>query len=237
MVPDWMKAQDDYVPPKKGGTFAVKTIAAVAEMTGRLRFQQGKERKYAPPALLKLLLVLAAIICLSLSRQPLVLLAFTAAFLVCLCILPPPDILSILKASLAAALFTGLLLVPAMIMDPAGACNHGKLIGKVFLSVGLVSILNHTTQWNHITGALRKLHVPGIFIFTIDITLKYIMILGRFIQDLLTSYQLRAVGGDRKADKSAGGIMGTAFLRGTEMSRDLYDAMVCRGFTDDYKGL
>ena len=62
MVPDWMKAQDNYVPPKKVGTFAVKTIAAVAEMTGWLRFQQGKERKYAPPALLKLLLVLGVVL-------------------------------------------------------------------------------------------------------------------------------------------------------------------------------
>ena len=237
MVPDWMKVQDDYVPPKKGGTFAVKTIAAVAQMTGRLRFQQGKERKYALPALWKLLLVLTAIIGLSVTRQPLVLLAFTAVFLVCLCILPPSDILSVLKASLAASLFTGLLLAPAMILNPARIYNHGKLVGKVFLSVGLVSIFNHTTQWNHITSALRRLHVPGVFIFTIDISLKYIVLLGRLINDLLTSYLLRVVGKNKKKYTSVGGVMGVVFLRGTEMNRQMYEAMVCRGFTDDYEGL
>ena len=34
-----------------------------------------------------------------------------------------------------------------------------------------------------------------------------------------------------------GGVMGVVFLRGTEMNRQMYEAMVCRGFTDDYEGL
>ena len=36
---------------------------------------------------------------------------------------------------------------------------------------------------------------------------------------------------------AGGGVMGVVFLRGTEMNRQMYEAMVCRGFTDDYEGL
>ena len=28
--------------------------------------------------------------------------------------------------------------------------------------------------------------------------------------------------------------MGVTFVRGTEMNRQMYEAMQCRGFTDDY---
>jgi hypothetical protein len=31
--------------------------------------------------------------------------------------------------------------------------------------------------------------------------------------------------------------MGVAFLRGAEMSQEMYEAMRCLGFADDYKGL
>jgi cobalt/nickel transport system permease protein len=68
-------------------------------------------------------------------------------------------------------------------------------------------------------------------------TLKYIVLLGSLIQDILTALRLRSVGKNNKKYQSVGGVMGVTFLRGTEMSREMYEAMRCRGFTDDYKGL
>ena len=67
-----------------------------------------------------------------------------------------------------------------------------------------------------------------------DITLKYIVLLGNLITDLLTSLQLRSVGKNNKKYSSIGGVMGVTFVRGTEMNRQMYEAMQCRGFTDDY---
>ena len=132
---------------------------------------------------------------------------------------------------------TLVLFIPAMLMHPAGIPNNLIVVAKVFLCVTMVTVFNHTTQWNHITLALRKIHVPGIFVFTLDITLKYIVLLGNLMQDLLTSMQLRAVGRHNKKYSSVGGVMGVTFLRGTEMNEQMYEAMRCRGFTDDYKGL
>lgn len=127
-----------------------------------------------------------------------------------------------------------IILLPAMFIQPSGIRNELLIVIKVFFSISTLSIFNHTTQWNHITGALKKLHIPGIFIFTLDITLKYIVLLGNLITELLTSLQLRSVGKNNKKHSSIGGVMGVTFVRGTEMNQQMYEAMQCRGFTDDY---
>jgi cobalt/nickel transport system permease protein len=237
MIPDWMKKSDCYVPPKDGGTFAVKTIASLGGIMSRLKVQLGHEKKYALPALFKLAVLVCALLLLSLGQSRLILLAFAAVLQVYLCTWPAKDILNIVRTSAVAAVLAFVLFIPAMIGNPGGISNHLRVVGKVFLSLEMVTIFNHTTQWNHITVALRKLHIPGIFLFTIDIALKYIVLLGTLIQDILTSLRLRSVGKNNKKYQSVGGVMGVTFLRGTEMSREMYEAMRCRGFTDDYKGL
>jgi cobalt/nickel transport system permease protein len=237
MIPDWMKQSDSYVPPKGGGAFAIRTMRSVGQVVGRLVFQQGHEKKHALPALLKFGLLVLSILLISLSHNALILMAFTAAVLVYLCTWPAEDIPLILKGALVAACIALILLAPAMIMNPDGIRNNLRVVWKVFVTVALVRIFGHTTQWNHITGALHKLHIPGVFIFTIDITLKYIVLLGRFIHDVLTAYLLRAVGKNDRKYKSVGGVLGITFIRGTEMSTEMYEAMRCRGFTDDYQGL
>ena len=217
MLPIWMENTDSYVPPRGGGTFAVKTIRSISAAVGKLQFQQGRERKPFLPAAVRLLLLFALILLLSLSRHLLVLLACTAFAMMALAVLPPDRILSVWKSALAAALFAFLVLLPAMLLRPAGRGNNLIIIWKIFISVQMVSIF--------------------VFIFTIDISLKYIVLLGRLINDLLTSYLLRAVGKNKQKYTSVGGVMGVVFLRGTEMNRQMYEAMVCRGFTDDYEGL
>jgi cobalt/nickel transport system permease protein len=237
MVPEWMKISDCYVPPKDGGTFAVKTIKSLGGVMSRLKVQHGHEKKHALPALLKFLSVVVLLILLSASRNRLLTMLFAAVIQVYLCTWPPKDILSILKPSMTAALLAFVLFLPAMMMNPSGIPNNLHLVLKVFFSLEMVSIFNHTTQWNHITGALRKLHIPGLFIFTLDITLKYVVLLGTLIVDLLTALRFRSVGKNNKKYQSVGGVMGVTFIRGAEMSQEMYEAMRCRGFTDDYKGL
>lgn len=160
--------------------------------------------------------------------------AYVAILLLYLCTWPARDILNIMKAGCGASVLALIILLPAMFIQPSGIRNELLVVIKVFFSISTLSIFNHTTQWNHITGALRKLHIPGIFIFTLDITLKYIVLLGNLITELLTSLQLRSVGKNNKKYSSIGGVMGVTFVRGTEMNRQMYEAMQCRGFTDDY---
>ena len=237
MLPDWLKETDAYVPPKDGGTFAVGTIKSIGEAMARIKIQRGHEKNHALPALLKLAILVAGILFVSIAKKPIFVMAAAAVILAYLCTWPAEDLWGIIKPALIAGALAFLLLLPAMIISPAGRGNNLMVVVKVILSVLMLDIFNHTTQWNHITGALRRLHIPGIFVFTLDITLKYIVLLGNLICDLLTSLQLRSVGKNDKKYNSMGGVMGVTFIRGTEMNLQMYEAMRCRGFTDDYKGL
>ena len=236
-LPEWLKHSEDYTPVKTGGAFIEKSIASIGGVMTKIKLQNGHEKGRSLPALLKLFLAFGLIAFLSLTHEKMWILGVVSVIQLYLCMWPARDIATILKASLWATLLAFLLFLPPMIMNPSGICNDLQVILKVFTSLEIVSIFNHTTQWNHITGALRKLHIPGVFIFTLDITVKYIILLGNLIVDLLTAMRLRAVGKNRKEYQSIGGVMGVTFIRSTEMSREMYDAMRCRGFTDDYKGL
>ena len=237
MLPEWMKKEDNYVPPGDGGTFVMKTIAGIGNSMARLKVQAGHEKRRHLPAEVKLVLAVLSILLISLCRNRIVLMAAAALLLVYLASWPARDLWGIMKNGLLAGGIALVLFLPAMWMRPEGRGNAIMVVAKVFLCAALISIFNHTTQWNHITSALRRFHVPGIFVFTLDITLKYIVLLGNLIVDLLTSVRLRAVGKFDKKYASIGGIMGVTFLRGTEMNEEMYEAMRCRGFTDDYKGL
>jgi cobalt/nickel transport system permease protein len=234
MMPEWMKTDDCYVPPKDGGTFAVRTIRSIGGVMSRLKIQKGHEKGHPLPALVKLFLLVALLILLSVSRNDLILLLYAAVLQMYLCTWPPKDILAIVRSSGAGAILALVLFLPAMIQNPSALPNQIATVAKVFLSLEMVCIYHHTTQWNHITRALKKLHIPGIFIFTIDITLKYIVLLGTLIEDMLTALLLRSVGKNNRQYQSVGGVMGVTFIKGTEMSREMYEAMRCRGFTDDY---
>ena len=237
MIPAWMTKSEASAPPKSGGAFAIRSLRSLGGVLARLKVQRGREGKRQLPALLRLLLLLVLVVLLSLARNRLLLLALAALILGRLCLLPGELILGVLKSALAAAFLALLLFLPAMLLRPAGIPNNLTVVGKIFLSVTMVNIFNRTTQWNHVTGALRTLHVPGIFVFLLDLTLKYIVLLGTLLRDLLTAYLLRAVGKGRREYRSVGGLLGVTFLRSTELSRETWEAMCCRGFTDDYKGL
>ena len=237
MIPEWMKQFDTYIPPKSKNTFILKTIKSLGKTMSKIRVQKGHEKKRTLPSLVKLILLLLIIIIISVSQNKTILLGISAALLAYLSTWKGKDILNILKPGFAAAIIALIILTPAMVMNKNNIENNLILTAKVFISVLWVSIFNHTTQWNHITGALKKLHIHGVFIFILDITLKYIVLLGNLITDLLTSLQIRSVGKNNKKYTTVGGIMGVTFLRSVEMNRQMYEAMKCRGFTDDYEGL
>ena len=237
MLPEWMKKTEEYAPPRDGGAVYYKTLRSLGRVMSRLKAGGGKEGRYSLPAWLKLLIMLALIILVSATRNSTVIMAAGALVLMRLALLPAQDIGGIVKTALFAGALGAVLYAPAVIMNPAALGNGIRLVLKIMICVTAVGEFNRTTQWNHVTGAMRKFHVPGVVIFIIDITFRYIVLLGRLMENLLTAVSLRSVGKNDRKYASVGGVMGVTFLRGTEMNREMYEAMQCRGFTDDYKGL
>ena len=237
MIPDWMGKTAPYAPPRGSGAYVLKTIRAIGSAMARLSVQRGQTGRLRLPAAVKLLLLLGLLILIAAVRNRLVLLAVTALLLANLCLLPAAKLAAVLRSAAAAALFALILVLPAMLVRPAARANQLTLVWRVFLSVTALNLFNRSTQWNDVTAALRKLRVPAVFVFLLDLTLKYIVLLGTLLQDLLTALHLRAVGKNGRKYGSVGGVMGVTFLRSAELSRETAEAMRCRGFTDDYKGL
>jgi len=237
MLPEWMKKTEDYVPLADGGAFYYKTLRSLGRIMSRLRLESGREGRFSLPAGAKLLLMIALIILVSVTQNDLVIMAVGAVALVRLALMPAEDIGAVVKAVLVAVIMAAVIFAPAVIMDHARLWNSLRVAAKILISVTLVGIFNRTTQWNHLTAALRKARIPGTVIFIVDITFRYIVLLGNLMQDLLTAVSLRSVGRNDKKYNSVGGVMGVTFLRGTEMNKEMYEAMQCRGFTDDYEGL
>ena len=237
MIPEWMKKIEDYVPPADGGAFYYRTLKSLGGIMSRLRLESGREGRFSLPAGVRLLLMIALIILVSVTQNNLVIMAVGAVALVRLALMQAEDISAVVKAVLVVVIMAAVIFAPAVIMDPARLWNSIRVVAKILISVTLVGIFNRTTQWNHLTAVLRKARIPGTVIFIIDITFRYIVLLGNLMQELLTAVSLRSVGRNDKKYNSIGGVMGVTFLRGTEMNKEMYEAMQCRGFTDDYEGL
>ena len=81
------------------------------------------------------------------------------------------------------------------------------------------------------SAALKMLRLPDEVIFTFDMALKHIEVLGRTAHDLCESVMLRSVGsapaGFSRTDSLAG-------IKAMECSRAMDEAMLCRGFAGVY---
>ena len=124
---------------------------------------------------------------------------------------------------------------------PAAGCfRHGamlKIALKTFINVSLVLGVSWTLTWSRMSAALKMLHLPDEVIFTFDMALKHIEVLGRTAHNLCESVMLRSVGrapeGFSRTDSIAG-IMGMTFIKAMECSRAMDEAMLCRGFAGAY---
>jgi energy-coupling factor transporter ATP-binding protein EcfA2 len=93
-----------------------------------------------------------------------------------------------------------------------------------------MNLLSHNTKWSEISKSLKLLFIPDIFIWIIDITIKYIVLLGEHSINLLYALKLRAIGITSNKYNSLTGIMGNLFIKSYKASEEMFYAMECRGF-------
>ncbi|HNX60785.1 MAG TPA: energy-coupling factor transporter transmembrane component T, partial [Spirochaetota bacterium] len=136
----------------------------------------------------------------------------------------------------AAAVFSFAVLLSSVFFNGYNGWNLCIFISvKVFMSVMSVKILSATTRWDSITRALRIAPVPDIFILVLDISLRYIVMLGELTLDMFIALKLRSIGRNRAKNRALGGVAGSIFLFSRAMAEDMYAAMTCRGFTGTYR--
>ncbi len=232
-IPDWLLVNENYIPQADKDTFVNKSILSLLKIIARIKTQETEQIKLlSVHATLKVVFTFLLLILLSLSKSFMFIIVITVYLLILLSVLKADSIVKILKVSLGMTFFTCIIMLPAVLW---GNSFSGFMItAKVFATVTAVGILSHTTKWSLIISALKSFWIPDIFILVLDITIKYIVMLGDFTLNMLYSLKMRSVGKNTSKYRSLSGIAGTMFLKSKEMAEDMYYAMECRGFSGEY---
>jgi len=232
-MPEWLLKDENYIPQSDKDTFISKSILSLLGVLSRIKTQSGyKKDRFNVNADFKVAFAFMLIVMLSITRSFTFIIIINVYLLVTLSLMQAEEIIKILKISLMASIFTFVILLPAAFWG--NVYSIVMITSKVFATVTAVNILSHSTRWNSITSALKKFFVPDIFILVLDITIKYILMLGDFSLNMLYALKLRSVGKNRRKYSSLSGIAGTMFIKSREMAEDMYSAMECRGFTGEY---
>ena len=233
VLPSWMCESEAYEPNIDKDGFITKSEQAILGVLAKLKWNAGKDRRFSASPSLKLCYTFLFILLTACSKNYLFSLIMVAGTILALASYPASAMKQILSGTIGAVLFSIFILLPAVFMgNPQILLTIGT---KVFLSVTLIGMLSAGTAWNKLTASLRAFHIPDIFIFTLDITLKYIAVLGEICMEILTSLRLRSIGQNKKKAKAFSGILGISFLKSREMADEMYAAMCCRGFVGEYK--
>ena len=230
-IPEWLKAEEEYTARADQDGFITKSLLSVMGALSSFRAKSSSYGLNFPPQL-KLIVCLALIIATSVARNMLIVYTILAVLLVHMCLLKTEWLIRVFTTAIIAAGISALILIPAIFMGSPQSMMTVSI--KVFTTVGLVGLLAATTEWNRITSCLASFHVPGVFIFTLDLTLKYIVILGNISVDLLNAVKLRSVGRNQDKQGAVSGVLGVTFLKSRQMADEMYQAMVCRGFDGEY---
>ena len=233
-IPAWLLKDEVYNPELDRDTFINKSILALLSVLSRIKAQGYIEQsRYSVNAVFKVMFTFILVLMLSISRSFAFIIIVNVYLLAVLSLMDVINIVKILRISFMMAIFTFIILLPATFWGN----GYGNLMItlKVYGTITAVNILSHSTRWSSIISTLKCFFIPDIFILVLDITIKYIVMLGDFSLNMLYALKLRSVGKNKSKYTSVSGIAGTMFIKSKEMAEDMYAAMECRGFSGEYK--
>ena len=219
-LPSWLAAEERYEPAGARHRVMQKNVLHLASLLERVRLGGGAHEGGSMvdralscvSAPVRLVGMFVCVLCVCLTQSPLYLMLMAAIALVLVAVRPVRGLRATFVPALGATGLAVVLALPALLL---GASAAGAML-KI---------------------ALKTLQLPDEVIFTFDMALKHIEVLGRTAHDLTESVMLRSVGrapaGFSRTDSIAG-IMGMTFIKAMECSRAMDEAMLCRGFAGAY---
>ena len=222
-LPSWLAAQERYEPTGARHRVMQKNVLHLASLLERVRLGGGAHEGgsiidralSSVSAPVRLLGMFVCVLCVCLTQSPLYLMLMAAIALVFVAVRPARGLRATFVPALGAAGFAVVLALPALLLDASAAGAMLKIALKTFINVSLVLGVSWTLTWSRMSAALKMLHLPDEVIFTFDMALKHIEVLGRTAHDLTESVMLRSVGrapaGFSRTD-SVAGIMGLSLI-------------------------
>ena len=164
---------------------------------------------------------------------------FYPVIIIALAEIPYSLILSRLLLALPFTMFAG---ISNIIFDQAilfrilgvsisfGVVSFVTLGFRALLCVAAILILVATTSFTSLTGQLRRMKIPEMFIVLFEMTYRYI---GSLIEEttiMIIAYQLRRNSNKGIDMKHMGSFVGQLLIRSFDKAQQVYDAMKCRGY-------
>ncbi|KNF07698.1 cobalt transport protein [Gottschalkia purinilytica] len=231
---EWMFKEDEYTPSNDKNNFIDKSIFSILGVLSRIKSSNTNKENfiYNIKCEMKLISTILIVVLVSLSTNYKFIIGVGIYLLTLISSLDKCDIKKILSISIVVPIFTFITLIPSIYFG--GNYHELLIVGKVFITILTTSILSYTTMWNEIVRSLKLIHIPDIFILIMEITLRYIFILGKFSLDMFYSLKLRSIGKNSNKYKYLSGMIGTLFLKSKKLGDELYFAMECRGFQGEF---
>jgi cobalt/nickel transport system permease protein len=111
-----------------------------------------------------------------------------------------------------------------------GTVSMFVILFKMYLCVMAVLLLVSVTPLAEITGAMRRLRLPGVFVTVFEMTCRYTGVLFAEAYSMYAAYTLRSAGRKGVAIRDMGSFVGQLLLRSIDRAERVYNAMKCRGY-------
>ena len=191
---------------KKSSMFLGKNLNTLSKLLDKIRFTRNEASEKNSPYI-RLLEFMILTIVISLSKNLIFLWITSLFFLSKLALFKGSTIISVVKRLFILCLLSFVFILPGVIF--ANNVNPSLFLFRV--------------------KALRQLGMPMLFVQTMDICYKYIYVLGNVTVSIIEAVKLRCIG--MKEDKRlVGAIIGQLYLSTDRYTRELYEAMVLRGY-------
>ena len=115
-----------------------------------------------------------------------------------------------------------------------GVISMLTLMLKGILCLMASFLLMATTSIDHLCGALRKLHVPGLLVTLLLLTYRYVGVLTEELAVMTDAYHLRAPGQKGIHVSAWGSFLGQLLLRSMDRAQELYASMLLRGYHEHF---
>lgn len=112
-------------------------------------------------------------------------------------------------------------------------------VSRVSASVSFVVLFLMSAKWGEVFAGLRALCVPRIFVVTLSMTYRYLFVVLRLIQDMYLARKSRTIRPFSAAVERSwtASRIGVTFRKSMEMSSDVYQAMLSRGFHGEFPSI
>ena len=188
-------------------------------LSGLLESEDGEgKRKLPVTAWVRIVISILTIFLCALSRNALFTYSVLAAELLHLSLLTSGQVGRVMKRLALPVVFSILITLPAVFLGSPGTCLTVSL--KVAESVLILLLMNEDLTWKEITRAFGALHFPDLFVLVLDQTVRFLVLLGRYSDEILEAVTLRMVGSlqERISKGDTSGQKGQAAIKQQEQS-------------------